>query len=237
MHDAPPMRLPLADRSRDLELLDRGLVRGPELTMNLADLARLNRLPGGRDASIAAISHLLDGRGTARVLDVGTGGADLPLAFARRGWDVVALDHDPEVLVIARSATAHEPRVEVVNGDGGLLPFDDGSFDVAHGSLLLHHLDPAVAVAHLRELRRVARIGVVVNDLRRGLLPLLATGVSVALLGRCRATRHDGLLSARRAYTIPELDALLVQAGLKVQHRSPTWMPRVVTAAVATDAA
>lgn len=233
MHDAPPMRLPLAERSSDLELLDRGLVRGPELATNLADLARLNRLPGGRGASVDAIALLLDGREGARVLDVGTGGADLPLAFARRDWNVVALDHDPDVLAVARSATAHEPRVAITGGDGGQLPFEDGSFDVAHASLLLHHLDPEVAVAHLRELRRVARIGVVINDLRRGWMPLLATGVSVALLGRCRTTRHDGLLSARRAYTIPELDGLLSQAGLVVRHRSAAWMPRVVTAAVA----
>ena len=226
-------RLPLGDRSRQLELLDRGLVRGPELATNLADLARLNRLPGGRDASIAAVARLLDDRGTVRVLDVGTGGADLPLAFAGHGWDVVALDHDPDVLGIARAATAYEPRIVVVDGDGGLLPFEDDSFDVAHASLLLHHLDPAAAIAHLRELRRVARIGVVVNDLRRGLLPLLATGVSVALLGRCRTTRHDGLLSARRAYSITELDELLSRSGLVVYHRSPAWMPRVVTAAVA----
>lgn len=236
MHDAPPMRLPLAVRSRDLELLDRGLVRGPELTTNLADLARLNRLPGGRGASIAAIRQLLGGRDGARVLDVGTGGADLPLAFARLGWAVVALDQDPDVLAYARRATAHEPRVEIVDGDGGMLPFEDGSFDVTHASLLLHHLDPEVAVAHLRELRRVARIGVVINDLRRGWLPLLATGVSVALLGRCRTTRHDGLLSARRAYTIAELDSLLARAGLVNRHRSPAWLPRVVTAAVAEPA-
>jgi len=236
MHDAPPMRLSLADRSRDLELLDRGLVRGPELATNLADLARLNRLPGGRGASIAAIRQLLGGRDGARVLDVGTGGADLPLAFARLGWSVVALDQDPDVLAFARRATAHEPRVETVAGDGGLLPFEDDSFDVAHASLLLHHLDPVVAVAHLRELRRVSRIGVVINDLRRGWLPLLATGVSVALLGRCRTTRHDGLLSARRAYTMPELDSLLARAGLVIRHRSRAWLPRVVTAAVAEPA-
>ncbi len=236
MHDARPMRLPLADRSRDLELLDRGLVRGPELATNLADLARLNRLPGGRGASISAIRQLLGGRNGARVLDVGTGGADLPLAFARLGWSVAALDHDPDVLAFARRATAHEPRVEIVDGDGGLLPFEAGSFDVAHASLLIHHLDPVVAVAHLSELRRVARIGVVINDLRRGWLPLLATGVSVALLGRCRTTRHDGLLSARRAYTIAELDTLLARAGLVVRHRSPAWLPRVVTAAVSEPA-
>lgn len=212
------------------------MLDGRELETNLADLARLNRLPGGAAASVAAVARLLPGS-RARIIDVGTGAADLPVAFARRGWTVVALDSDPQVLAVARARTAGVPDVEVVAGDGVSLPYDDGAFDVAHCSLLLHHLDPGAAVELLRELRRVARAGIVVNDLRRGWLPLVATGLSVALLGRCRATRHDGILSVRRAYTIAELDLFLDEAGLAVRHRSAAWMPRVVTTAVARGAA
>lgn len=230
MHDSPMMPLPLSRRTAELELLDRGVLPPAELATNMADLGRLNRLPGGAAASSDAVARLLDGT-TGRVLDVGTGGADIPLRMAARGWSVVALDSDPEVLAIARRAVASEPSIEVVAGDGRSLPFPDATFDVAHCSLLIHHLEPSEAVALLGEMRRVARLGVVLNDLRRGWMPLLATAVGVAVLGRCRATRHDGLLSARRAYTIPELDDLLLAAGLHVRHRSPRWMPRVVTVA------
>jgi hypothetical protein len=90
-------------------------------------------------------------------------------------------------------------------------------------------------VAVLREMRRVARFGVVVNDLRRGVLPLLATAVSAAAFARSRVPHHDGLVSVRRAYTIEELDRLLADAGLAVRWRSPPWMPRVVTAATRQD--
>ena len=71
----------------------------------------------------------------------------------------------------------------------------------------------------------------IINDLRRGLLPLVATAVSVGALGRSRVTRVDGITSVRRAYTIGELDELIVAAGLRVAWRSAGWMPRVVTAA------
>lgn len=224
------MRLPLSRRSAELELLDLGVLPPAELATNLDDLARLNRLPGGAAASTDAVALLLDGAG-GRVLDVGTGRADIPLRLAARGWSVVALDSDPEVLAIARRAAAADPAVEMVAGDGRSLPFPDAAFDVAHCSLLIHHLDRGEAVALLREMRRVARRGVVVNDLRRGWVPLLATAVAVAVLGRCRATRHDGLLSVRRAYTVDELDDLLDEAGLQVRHRSAAWLPRVVTVA------
>ena len=225
-------RLPLGMRADAVELLDSGRLSLSEVTANLDDLARLNRLPGGTAASMAAIARLAPGDDL-RVLDVGTGGGDVPLAFARRGWTTVATDTNPAVLGVARRQVAHEPRIDLVEADGRALPFEDGAFDVAHCSLLVHHLDPADAVTLLRELRRVARHGVVVNDLRRGFVPLLATGVSIALLARSRVTRSDGLVSARRAYTLDELDALLGRAGLRARWRSSGWMPRVVTTAVA----
>ena len=225
-------RLPMRSRVDAVELLDGGCLELPEVERNLADLARLNRLPGGVGASVAGIDRLLDGDIPGRILDVGTGGGDMPVAFTRRrGWDVTAVDTNPDVLVVAQRAAAAEPRVSVVEADARCLSSEDGAFDVSHCSLLIHHLDPHDAITVLREMRRVARRGVVINDLRRGLLPLAATAVSVLAVGGSHVTRSDGLLSARRAYTIAELDRLLAGAGLAVQWRSPRWMPRVVTAA------
>lgn len=225
-------RVPLSRRDRLAELLDGSAADPVELHRNLRDLAALNRLPGGTQTSLGAVRGLAQRSSGLHILDVGTGLGDMPLAFARRGWRTEALDTHPQVLAAARDATAHEPLVEVAPGDARSLPFPDDAFDVSHCSLLLHHLDPADAVQTLREMARVARHGVVINDLRRGLLPFVATGVAVALLGRCRTTRVDGLRSVRRAYTLPEFDELLADAGLEVAWRSNRFMPRVVTAAV-----
>lgn len=223
-------RLPLAVRGDAVELLDGRSLSLPEVEQNLVDLARLNRLPGGTTASIEGIGRLLGTTREARILDAGTGRGDMPLAFARHGWRTVGIDLNPDVVLVARRETARQPIVEIVAGDGRSLPFDDGSFDVAHCSLFIHHFDPGEVAAVLGELRRVARRGVVINDLRRGLVPLLATGISVAAFGRSRVTWSDGLASARRAYTLAELDRLLAEAGLAVRWRSSSWLPRVVTA-------
>lgn len=202
----------------------------PEVEQNLADLARLNRLPGGTTASVEGIRRLLGTRSDARILDVGTGRGDMPLAFARHGWRSVGVDRNPDVLPIARRETAHQLLIEIVEGDARVLPFDDSAFDVAHCSLLVHHLEPAEVVQAMRELSRVARQGVVLNDLRRGIWPFCATWASVMAFGRSRVTRNDGLISVRRAYTLDELDRLLALAGLVTRWRSNRWMPRVVTA-------
>lgn len=223
--------MPLAARADAVELLDGGCLSLPEIEQNLVDLARLNRLPGGTAASVSAIERLVGADPQPTILDVGTGRADMPLAFAGRGWPTTGIDANSDVLLVARREVAADPLVEVVAGDGRSLPFEDGAFDVAHCSLLVHHFEPDDAVAILRELRRVARRGVVVNDLRRGLLPIVATAASVVAFGRSRVTWTDGLTSVRRAYTLPELDGLLAAAGLGVRWRSPGWHPRVVTVA------
>jgi SAM-dependent methyltransferase len=223
--------LTLGARTDAAELLDSGRLSRREVEANLADLARLNRLPGGTDASIRAIERLIGTGNDTRILDVGTGAGDMPIAFARRGWRVVAADINPDVLTVAGAALAHIPATELVEADVLALPLDDDAVDVAHCSLLIHHLAPEAAVRALRELRRVARHGVVVNDLRRGLLPLGATWVTVMTLGRSPVARVDGVISARSSYTLRELDELLAESGLTPHWRSPGWLPRVVTAA------
>lgn len=236
-HGPTSSRIPLARRADGVELLDAGLLDPSELQTNLADLARLNHLPGGTSTSARAIARLVGARGPIHVLDVGIGGGDMPLAFARKGWSVTGVDASPDVLAVARNVTRGAKRVRLVEAQATALPFPDGTFDVVHSSLLIHHLDPEDAVAALREMDRVARAGVVVNDLRRGPLALALTAALVVALGRCRATRHDGILSARRAYSLTELDELLAAAGLRIAWRSAAAMPRVVTAAVPASTA
>jgi SAM-dependent methyltransferase len=208
------------------ELLDGPLDDERALVGNLRDLARLNRLTGGTRLSQRAITALgSDGFDAATtILDVGTGAADIPmtlLAAARRegrSLAVTATDSRAEVLAaarIARPALASTPGLELAIADGRGLPFADGAFDVAHASMVVHHLDPDDAVAFLRELRRVARRGLVVNDLVRGRLNWLGGWLLIHATATSRFTRHDGPLSVRRAYTRPELLDLIRAADLE----------------------
>lgn len=210
-------------RSSAHELLDGGSLAAADLAANLRDIARLNRLPGGTGASLGAMRRLLpDGAGS--VLDVGTGGADIPRALARRlpGVTVRAVDRDPAIVALARRWSAAVPSVRVDEADGLALPDVDGSCDVAHASLLVHHLDPPEVVMLLRELHRVSRRGVVINDLRRGLLPYVVARLTTRAFARSAVTRHDGPLSVRRAYTLAELDDLAASVGLRPVRRTPS---------------
>jgi hypothetical protein len=67
-------------------------------------------------------------------------------------------------------------------------------------------------------MRRVARLGVVVNDLARGRVPLALAWLTLHAVTRNPYTLHDGPLSVRRAYTPAEATSLAEGAGLRVVH-------------------
>lgn len=220
------------------ELLDGPLDDAALLRGNLRDLRRINRFLGGVRLSALALDALLDARApapsaTVRVLDVGTGATDIPVALIRRSLraprpdgraalHVTGLDDRAEVLEAARATDPtladHEARglLTLTLGDGRSLPYPDDAFEVAHCSLVLHHLEAADAVTMLGEMARVARTGIVVNDLVRGRLALAGAWLLTRLMTRNRYTRHDAPLSVRRAYTRAELRDLLATAGLEV---------------------
>ena len=210
------------------ELLDGPLDDRAALIGNLRDLARVNRRLGGVALSARAIETLAPGRAEIRVLDVGTGAADIPLALIDRGRAngrlvrITGVDNRPEVL---EAAAVADPRVTATGelalhvADGRALPFPDDAFEIAHASLLVHHLEPDVARVLLAEMARVARLGVVVNDLVRGRRALLGAWLLSRLGTRNRLTRYDAPLSVRRAYSVAELTALLAAAGLRVERR------------------
>ena len=203
------------------ELLDGPLDDEAALVGNLRDLARINRLTGGSTLSGRAIAALGEVRS---ILDVGTGGADIPMRLLadarRRGIElaVTASDSREEVLAAARKprpALERTAGLTLAVADGRALPWPEAAFDVAHASMVVHHLEPADVVTFLGELRRVARLGIVVNDLVRGRWAWLGGWLLVQAIATSDYTRHDGPLSIRRAYTRPELLDLVRAAGLE----------------------
>jgi len=65
-----------------------------------------------------------------------------------------------------------------------------------------------------RELTMVARVGVVLADLRRSRLAMIGFWFGSRMLRFDPATRADGLTSVRRSYTRMELKTLLSRAGI-----------------------
>ena len=197
-------------RRRGMEILDAPDVDPALVERSLRDVALANRLFGGRWAVLAELARIfptLARRGDeATLLDVGTGLGDIPAAArgaaARRGLTLraIGLDSAEELARACRTRTDSS-----VCGSALALPFPSGSVDVVTCSQVLHHFPDDEARLVIAEMDRVARVAVVISDLRRGWAPAAGIWLASFPLGFHPVSRHDGVLSVLRGFTGREL--------------------------------
>ncbi|HUQ84264.1 MAG TPA: methyltransferase domain-containing protein [Gemmatimonadaceae bacterium] len=212
-------------RRRGFEYLDAPGVDPKLVRRSLADVALANALFGGTRAVLLEIGGVLpELEPSATLLDVGAGVGDIA-ARARdlaqqNGVDLalVTIDMAETLAVASRARTGN-----AVRGDATLLPFADRSVDIVMCSQTLHHFDDASAAKVLRELDRVARVRVIVSDLRRSWLAAAGLWVASFPLGFHPVSRHDGVVSIMRGYAGDELRRLVSDAT----GRSPDVRRRI----------
>lgn len=214
---------PAARLAPGQEFLDSPDLAPEVARATLADIARANALFGGRRAVAWGVDRLLRGTSaqTLTLLDVGAGMGDVAAWLQRRAerrtvcLHPLTLDRHLEAARLCR-----EQGLLSVQGDAFHLPLADRSVDVVVASQLLHHFDPEAAVRLVRELTRVARLGVVVGDLRRSSVAALGIWLAAVALRFHAVSRHDGVVSVRRGYTAGELMELLRAAGVHATVRA-----------------
>jgi SAM-dependent methyltransferase len=180
-------------RSLEPEIMD-----GPDIPADVkrkfhADLKLIHRF---MDNGSMIIRHL---HGARKVMDIGCGdGQLLTLVREKTGAEVQGVDlvDQPEAKVPVIRADATRDRLPRA--------------DVAISSLVIHHLTEQQAIDLIRNVGRSCRRFVIL-DLVRHQLPLwLFTIFLCPLLSRVGAV--DGRQSVRRAFTGPEMNALVQKA-------------------------
>jgi ubiquinone/menaquinone biosynthesis C-methylase UbiE len=180
----------------------------------MRDVARSNRYFGGGRALRRAITPLFrelapTTNGTLTVLDVGAGTGDLEAVLRRAAKDADARVSITAVDLSTALLATHRARFDAsVSADAARLPFADRSIDVVVCSQLLHHFADGHARVVIAELHRVAQRGVVISDLRRSWLAAGGFWIASLALGFHPITRHDGVVSVLRGFTIAELREL-----------------------------
>jgi SAM-dependent methyltransferase len=198
-------------RRRGVEYLDAPGVDPRLVRRSLADVALANALFGGTRAVLLELRDILpELRTAATLLDVGSGVGDIAARareLARREQielSLVTIDMAETLAVASRARTGN-----AVRGDATALPFADRSVDIVMCSQTLHHFDDATATRVLRELDRVARVRVIVSDLRRSWFAAAGLWLASFPLGFHPVSRHDGVVSIMRGYTRDELQRLV----------------------------
>ena len=200
--------------------MDEPAVDPAELAHALGFIRKVNRRLGYTQVILHHLSRFSAGwkaGQVVRLVDIGTGSADIPLAIldwaAARGFDVRVTGVDLSAGVIKQAALlAHHPRLTLVQADATRLPFEKGSFDYAITSMFLHHLSDADAERALSEMGRVARRGVIASDLLR--LRRSYAAIYLLTIFASPMIRHDARVSIRQSFSRSELRRLADRAGL-----------------------
>lgn len=229
------MPLLVPARRYGTELLDDPSVDDALVLRSVRDITRANRTFLGTNAAVAEIARHFAALGAhATLLDVGTGLGDVPeaaqRAAAKRGIALRTIGVDSG---FALTSCAREHLAHVVCASGEALPFGTGSVDVVLCSQTLHHFRDEHASTLLRELDRVARVAVVLSDLRRSWIAAGGFWASSFALGFHPVTRHDGVVSVLRGFTDEEMrDTVHAALGIRPRVRrrlgfrvTTSWTP------------
>lgn len=162
---------------------------------------------------------------SARVLDVGFGGGDVPVRLAR--WaardgielEITAIDTDRRALAWAREHNGCDAVTFREQSLAGLLDGDE-RFDVVISNHLLHHLSVAEVTAFCDQTRRLARRLVLHNDIVRSDSAFVGFAALTMPFFHRSVIVPDGLLSIRRSFTHRELQRV-APPGWTVERSFP----------------
>jgi 2-polyprenyl-3-methyl-5-hydroxy-6-metoxy-1,4-benzoquinol methylase len=220
----------VSDRLLEPEVMDDPLLDAGEHTAALRGLERINRVSRSVAAIWCALPEARDE--PLSVLDVATGGGDVPIGIWRRAqgagvtMTIAACDLSPRAIDHARRRALHSGApIDWFTHDAAHMPFTE-QYDVITCSLFLHHLTEDDAISLLRRLAAAARRRVIISDLRRSRMALITANVVCRMLTRSRVVHADGPQSVRAAYTIDEARALADRAGLRGASLRRLWPHR-----------
>jgi 2-polyprenyl-3-methyl-5-hydroxy-6-metoxy-1,4-benzoquinol methylase len=225
-------KLPL--RRRQPELMDEPGLDPHEHVRALRGLARVNGLSRISSILWPPIAQLARERKGARVrlLDLASGGGDIPIALALRAArarlnvEIDGCDLSEQAVRYAQEqANSRGADVHFFALDALADPLPRG-YDIVCCSLFLHHLDEMHATNLLRRMAATANRLVLVDDLirsRRGYFLALA---GCRLLTRSRVVHSDGPASVAAAFTPAEALALAQKARLNGANVTRHWPQR-----------
>lgn len=228
-----------------------------ELAASLAYLRTINKRLGGVEAALGHFrrwsrdwsqrGHTTTGK-PVRILDIGTGTADIPLAIA--DWSaaagfkvhITAIDMHAITVELARQhvqESFRHPNNAPLSREGSALPpiailqadalklidlFEPGSFDYVHAGLFLHHLNDVEVMTMLRIMDRLAVRGMIWNDLVRGWMSALGVRLMLMTTKPTAMVKHDAIVSVQAGFTKRDAKELAKRTGwTKVRYQRHRW--------------
>jgi ubiquinone/menaquinone biosynthesis C-methylase UbiE len=175
-----------------------------------------------------------------RILDLGTGTAQIPIEICRRAENcqVMACDLAVSMLDIARlniAVAGFAHRIQLYHGDAKSLECEDQAFDWVVSNSLLHHIpEPAVVIGQLIRVLRPGGILFIRDLLRPDTAEAIENLVQLYTAGEPELSQQLFRQSLAAALSLDEIRQLATQFGFSPQSVQATsdrhWTWSVTTA-------
>jgi ubiquinone/menaquinone biosynthesis C-methylase UbiE len=223
-----------------LEMMDRPHSDQKILEEDLQNLQTINHWLGGYRLIRREMNLFFEHANpspSCTLLDFCTGSADIPrviINWARahgKSIQITATDFNPFMVDLARKQSRDYPEIKVESANLLAPSYSDASFDLVICNLALHHFSTIDAVAALKHMWRIAKMGILINDLNRNRVMSLCAKYFIPLMSANSMTQYDAYLSTRRAFTSAELRRIAFHARIPLPETRTYFLGRQVLAA------
>jgi len=226
----------LKERSTQEELMDNFQGNEEALKVVLDDINRVNKLLGGNDITIKAVSKLIrnNPQKSYVVIDVGCADGNMlrELAvYCRKNKikaEFIGIDLNSDALNIARKASVAYPEIRFLEQDILHLEQTDLNCDILITTLTTHHFSNNQLPILLKQFTKLVKVGVVNNDLHRSSIALILFKLFSTIFIKTDTAKIDGLISIRRGFKKQDLRHFAKQLSNMSHYIKWKWAFRYV---------
>ncbi len=201
-------------RSYQKELMDDFSINDERIGSALNELQIINKFLGGNSVSEDGINNIKRSlEETIKILDVGAGASDILFDLKNKIENIIFYSIDKSMYT-CQYQKGERGNDKIICADAFRLPFINNSFGIVHSSLFLHHFAEKEILILLKEFSRIAKQGIIINDLRRNILAYSGIKILTLLFSKSEFVKSDGPLSVKRAFVKNDLKKILMKAGI-----------------------
>lgn len=200
-------------RNTESELMDNPNVTIDTLRLVFNDINKSNRFLGGNSITLGKVSELIKKfpKKQYTIVDMGCGDGEtlrrLAIFFRKTTLDVVliGLDLSDNALWIGQTLSVDFPEITFLKQD--ILTLNPLNFkcDILLCTLTMHHFSNEQIPLFLSQFTKLAKIGVIINDLQRSALAYYLFKGFSAIFIKTKIAKHDGLISIKSGFKKQEL--------------------------------
>ncbi|WP_316845679.1 methyltransferase domain-containing protein [Pedobacter psychrodurus] len=211
-------------RSTAPEIMDDFAMEGEILRDALDKIASINQLLGGNKVTLDGIKSLIDSKPkqeVIRITDIGCGNGDMLRTLAdyakSQGLHFILKGIDANSFTIkhAESLSTSYPNISYSCSDIFQDLNKDEPCDIMLCTLTLHHFKDEEIIDLLENIKKSAKMGIVINDLQRSALAYRLFQALCYVFRLNDMSREDGLVSILRGFKRADLIKYSKQLNLK----------------------